>query len=43
MGGIITTGSKGDTDTDVSLKVTVFGFKGTSDAMILGEIQDRGN
>ena len=40
----ITTGSKGYTDTDVPLKVIVFGFKGTSDAMILGEdVKDSGN
>ena len=33
----ITTGSEDDADTDVPVKLTVFGSKGTSDAMILGE------
>ena len=32
-----TTGSEDDADTDVPVKLTVFGSKGTNDAMILGE------
>ena len=33
----ITTGSEDDADTDVPVKLIVFGSKGTSDAMILGK------
>ena len=33
----ISTGSEGDADIDVLVKLAVFGFKGTSDALILGE------